>query len=197
MLSAIDTIKARAAAPGGAEFLVIGKGPSFSRAKIAASRAVKICINDTINALGAADFCIFNDLVTIAKLDLASMHSTNHFLVPSSPEVIARGVPFWVQNADRLKAMSSKVSYFDLNPGKRHPFGLGSPIHAFNSTYESVIWLLAYAGIRNVKTCGIDYSLAYHSDFAASSPSRSVPFAAMRYYAQVAIDHFEMKVEPL
>lgn len=180
-------------------FLIVGKGPSFDLAAIDRADAVRICINDTANVVAKPDFCIFNDMVSIGKLTLQAMAKVGCFLTPSTISPTRRidhMLLTWIMMHERLAAMKGKTSHFELN-ARLHKILEDEPIiHAFNSTYESAIWLLAHAGAKRVRTSGIDFSVSYHPRFGERT-SGATPYLAMRYYAAVAIDAFGMDVRPL
>ena len=174
-------------------WLIVGKGPSFDPFFKGFSDYNVLSINDSMQK--AKTFIkygiIFNDWKAMAKIDFKnapfvygpiSKMNFEEFLLSDLFDVEANSPPFW-----------SVMHCFNLNNAAKQIPQYGPTIHAFNSTYESAIWILAYAGVKEVFTMGVDFGHEYHEAFKL--PKREVGFSAMKYYAQVAIDYFGMKVE--
>lgn len=104
----------------------------------------------------------------------------------------ARLTDFWIKNSLFFNKFKNNFTYYSpcfnwIKPEMNHN------VTAYNSTYESAIWLLGYAGVRFIMTCGIDHSSGYKESFGTSNAN----YAAVKYYAQVPIDHFKIEVRPV
>jgi hypothetical protein len=183
--------------PMAESWIVFGKGPSFNRnAEVKGS--LKMCINETSN-LVKADVAIMNDLPVIGRLNDFSIQNTALFAMPASikrkEHQEADNTNFWVEHSCLLSRICDRISYFDTNFTMATVFENKPMLHAHVSTFETCIWLLAYAGVKKVYTSGIDHSVAYSPDFGERSSA--VPYSAVPYYVKVATDHFGIEVIPL
>ena len=175
-------------------WVIVGKGPSFDPYFKDFLKYNVLSINDAMER--STSFTpygiIFNDWKAIPKINFKKAP----FVYAPISKMNLEDFSFYdlYNSADRLLGLDLKKTHcFNLNNTAKKIPEYGPTIHAFNSTYESAIWILAHAGVKDVFTMGIDFSHEYHDVFKLEK--REVGFGAMRYYAQVAIDYFGMKVE--
>lgn len=153
------------------EWLVIGKGPSFSGIRqIDTSVFNTIALNHSINDI-QADFSHAIDIDVI--LDCAdSIYSNSKFLiVPLFPHINNRPTDktikdFFSQNK-KLKAIDEegRLIYYNSSTSplsdEKNPI---IPVRYFSA--DAVISLLAYSGFKKIRTIGVDGGSKYSEDFS-------------------------------
>ena len=184
----------------GKPFLIVGKGRSFKPDFKDFDKYNVLSINDTMyyakNSIGLYSIA-FNDFQVLASIHIDGV---NKMFCPSHAASGAlkktTDISFLMDVVTNFQNKKIPNIYtFNYNQNSFYNQELGPIIHAYNSTYESTIWLLAHAGVKNVFTMGIDFDQEHHPIFGL--PPSPVPYAAMKYYAQVAIDYYKMNVQPL
>lgn len=183
-------------------WLILGKGKSLDKIQSMKTFDYNIMsINESYQAVKydcrvKLKAVIFNNAETLEKLHkdpppvgtslLTPRSFTNHNMKK------LQDVNFWVKNAHFLRAFRDNFYYYSPCFNwleRRDEF----PVIAYNSTFESALWVLGYAGVKNIFTCGVDHDCGYHHSFGDSQ----VSYAAVKYYAQVPIDHFGLNVRAL
>ncbi len=181
-------------------WLIVGKGPSFDEDKARDFDGYVMGINEVMNVM-RCDACILNDYPVLSKLCAELLRPPFAYIVPShSHDWAAKegtSIDAMLRIAKTLSLIGDRLFTFDLNTSMHRSFDEAKwpLIHAHNSTYESALWLLGYAGVKEVFTLGIDGTQAYHPTFGVRTDP--VPFTAVKYYAQIPIDFFNITVTRL
>jgi len=193
-MNAIDKIKE--VSKNMLPWLVVGKGPSFDPFFKGFRDYNVLSINGSIEkaSIYFGLYCVvFNDYNGTKEIDLK--RPTAIFCSKFMPRYEDGHARFdnLVRMSQNLAGVNlEKVFYFNFNHARIQDPTIGVKIHAYNSTYETAIWLLAHAGCRQVYTMGIDFSKEYHEAF--NRPWADIGFNAVKYYAQLPIDYFKMQV---
>lgn len=179
-------------------WVIVGKGPSF-RADVRElyPQAKILCINESSNFV-AADLCMFNDHAVIHKFSLNSIEHTKVFACPiKSPWDANDNWATIALLSPNLSQIKDRLCFFDSNRADRFfaETTQYKPLTAYNSTYESALWFLAYSGVKKIYTTGIDFTSTYNPSFGERVTN--VPFTAMKYYAQVCIDYYKLDVQTI
>lgn len=184
-------------------WLILGKGKSLSKVNEISTDDLKkynvISINEAYQAIRYHDLSylkaiVFNDIDALEKIAKDPPDYDVRLLTPASfynhhkPDLFM--TDFWVRIMPKFK--DHNFSYY--SPGfnwlkNEDPY----PVIAYNSTFESAIWVLGYAGARDIFTLGVDHDIGYYAGFGKSDAN----YSAVKYYAQVPIDFFGMKVKAL
>jgi hypothetical protein len=182
---------------GGDEWLVIGKGPSFDEEKSKELSIRKIGINQAANII-PCDIAISNDWALLKYWNTPqrayALPSFDHYWNDMS---ILKVLEF-LKNAKDLDL--DNFWQFDLYTNKRSFLfeERNQLIHAYNSTYESVLWLLGYAGVRKIITTGIDFGTGgtedYHPKFLGTGVAH---FNELRKLSLIPIEFFNLEVKRL
>ena len=182
------------------EWIVFGKGPSFDPSVVNRFPEAKtICINNTANFV-AADICIMCDFPAVMNLNEFAFANTKMFALPASVNRgIAGGGPdtaiFWIDGAHLFQKMSGRTNYFDINLSFNKYFPAALTAHIHVSTFEAVVWLFAFAGVKKFYTSGVDHSVSYNNKFAERP--ESVPYSAVPYYTKMVTDTLGIEVVAL
>lgn len=180
-------------------WLIIGKGPSY-RKGIAQEYRDKgysvVGINEVVNH-EVCDYGIFNDIGVAANLTPAAIHTTSAFYSPAYPHSFllpdCLRIDQMAEVGMGLSLMKHKLYGYDLSVSHTRHFEDSHPvIVSICSTFESIIWLLAHAGVKQIATSGIDYSQDYHDTFGPRLHITS--FSGMKYYIQVAVDSHKLDI---
>jgi hypothetical protein len=181
---------------GGDEWLVIGKGPSFDEEKSKELSIRKIGINQAADVV-SCDVAISNDW-TMLQLWKKPQRS---YALPSFDhywnDISILKVLEFLKNAKDLSL--DNFWQYDLQTNKRSfLFPERELIHAYVSTYESVLWILGYAGVRKIITTGIDFGSGgtndYHPTFLGTS---NATFFELKKLSLIPIETFNLEVKRL
>lgn len=174
-------------------WLIVGKGPSFNPDFRDWSSYNVLAINNSLEVINNNFFhgVIFNDWGIAKKNDFKNVGFVYCSIHKPQKEYVTI-----FDYVKPVKNLDPNIIYpFNYLHAERQSDECGTMIHAYNSTYESAIWLLAYGGVRDVFTMGIDFGFDYHEKYGL--PKRKIGFTAMKYYAQVAIDFFKMRINAI
>jgi hypothetical protein len=183
--------------------LILGKGKSLSKVNEISRDELKkfnvMSINEAYQAINDYDVSylkavIFNDIETLGKLlddppeYGVKLLTTANFYNPNKPELLT--TDFWVKIMPQFK----DHDFYYYSPGFNWLKSVDPyPVIAYNSTFESALWILGYAGVREIYTCGIDHNVGYDPKFGENQTN----YAAVKYYSQVPIDFFGLQIKAL
>ncbi len=155
-------------------WLVVGKGPSFNAAKafhfldIGSKNGVRLAtINQTPNHLFAlkADLAFYHDIEPFLDTKPDRMYAC---CLPWMPHFRARPdirtIKDWHSHTVNLRG---PLCYsYDLSTTKERNFPDHPLIESVCFTYETVLQILGYAGVKEIVTLGIDGGSARHPSFS-------------------------------
>ncbi|MFD0666747.1 hypothetical protein ACT80S_03425 [Ramlibacter sp. MAHUQ-53] len=151
-------------------WLIVGKGPSFPLALQAAESHAVLSLNDAVRALPRVDIAHFIDLEAFQRCAGALAHA-RLVVLPWRPHAGHRPGPAALPElADHHPALArlreaGRLAWYDLDsaPGPR---GAQPVVRATWFSAEAALDLLATAGVRTVRSAGVDGGHAYAPPFA-------------------------------
>lgn len=191
--------------PRGRPWLVFGKGPSFSRHKDF------LDLESTYETMGLNHVCRERVVKVTHAIDLQAVEEvsriderTEWLVMPWHPHVhfmpSKETLEDLVQSTPALQRFERKgrLLWYNLVTGRPHREG--SPIVpvAYFSV-EAAISLLAIAGVKTIRTLGVDGGSRYAEEFSDIKPFRAghSTFDHQRQHIDYAIKRWKLDLKPL
>lgn len=152
-------------------WLVLGKGPSFSRHSDSDLTGYKtLALNHVVREV-SVDVAHIIDIEVVADLDSALEKNAKYVVMPWFPhyqfKAGSRNLEQYLSDFDVLKNLNNqkRLLWYDLGTGpSRH--GDIAPVVVSNFSSEAAIALLAQSGVRTIFTLGVDGGTAYDKAFS-------------------------------
>lgn len=154
------------------EWLIVGKGPSFSKIKDVPDRYEILSLNHAVRELMAAGRPVTLahaiDLDVIKQLSPEVLKHPAHFAMPFHPHIGFNATSKTIDSFDVIKPISDRLLWYNLVTGKAHD---KTPVvqTAYFSA-EAAVSLLALAGVKTIRTIGVDGGDKYAGEFKDLKP---------------------------
>lgn len=152
-------------------WLVLGKGPSFSRHRDFDLTGYKILSLNHVVREVAVDVAHIIDIEVVADLDSALEANAKYVVMPWFPhhqfKAGSRTLEQYLSDFDVLESLNNqeRLFWYDLDTGpSRH--GEISPVVVSNFSSEAAIALLVKSGSSTIFTLGVDGGTAYDKAFS-------------------------------
>ncbi len=189
----------------GRTWLVCGKGPTFERAKEMAD------LNDRFATIGLNHACRERHMMVAHMIDANVLDEVpsifkkcDYLLMPWQPHVkfraTAKTLQDFVNERDDLKRFEAKgrLLWYNCSTGNApRPGSPGVGVALFSA--EAVIRMLAMAGVKTIRTAGIDGGNQYASSFKDIKPFSGghTTFDGQKRFIDATVREFGVDYSPL
>lgn len=194
----IDELKKRQ------RWLILGKGPTFAdRDRYDLKRYFKLCLNDSVRFM-PEEYAHFVDWEAFERC-VPYMGSDIHVIMPWHPHVgfkpSTHSLPELLVRHD-YGFFLDRTAYYHAATAKGRGAGPGDPIVPLkNFSAEAAVWLLAMAGVKTIRTLGVDGGTGYAREFldAGLTPLENGRKSFDSQTAEIAkaVEKFELDYRPL
>lgn len=160
------------------EWVIVGKGPSFSRWGGRRAGQKVFCLNHTVREVPFPDIAHFIDYEALEdcrdELPFAQL-----VVVPFHMHVdcrVQKRSILDILNSDEATplvdlAHSGRLAWYNCSTAKRYGFHASSPVVRVRYfSAEAAVRLLAMAGVKRIKTVGLDGGVEYAQEFSGLTP---------------------------
>lgn len=190
---------------GDRTWLVCGKGPSFERHKEIPDLDGKYATIGLNHACRARRMMVAHMIDANVLDELPDLKDQAEWLLmPWQPHIQFRSTPktlqdFLNERAD-LQGFESRgrLLWYNCSTGKSPRAG-SPPVSVALFSAEAVVRLLAMAGVKKIRTLGVDGGKQYASSFKDIQPFRGghTTFDGQQRYIQATVDQFKLDYAPL
>lgn len=153
-------------------WLVVGKGPSFSKIAEVPPDYEVLSLNHSVRELAVmkrpVTLAHAIDLDVIRQLSPEALAHPRYFVMPFHPHIQFNATPNTLDSLAAVKPILDRLLWYNLVTAKAHD---SSPVvqTAYFSA-EAAVHLLALAGVKKIRTIGVDGGDKYAGEFKDLKP---------------------------
>lgn len=195
----------KGAPAGDRTWLVCGKGPSFERHKEIPDLDAKYATIGLNHACRARHMMVAHMIDANVLDELPDLeHQAAYLLLPWQPHVqfkaTTKTLQDFVNERADLRSFDSRgrLLWYNCSTGEAPRAGSPRvPVALFSA--EAAVRILAMAGVKTIRTLGIDGGNKYASSFKDITPFRGghTTFDGQNKYIQATVDKFKLDYRPL
>lgn len=155
-------------------WLVVGKGPTFSQYRTAETLP-RMALNHAVTRLPSAQVTHCVDIEVVRGCGTKILGRSRYLLMPRIPNVAldigSRTLAEHAEEYPVLRRLAGENRLLWYNRREAPPHAAGSPpISVIYFSAEGAIGVLAEAGVKRIRTAGVDGGRNYSSEFAGLQP---------------------------
>jgi len=153
----------------GVEAIVFGKGPTFKKIKKEEGQ-IHVCVNDSINEIDEPDIVVFNDSISLKKIDKNKLKKVKIIVTPYYPHFEQSYRPksdfTWLNLKELFPELNCLWYPYNLKTSKP-VLGIPTFESSITSSNTAVEWCVIN-GIKKITTYGVGKESGYNVKFTGS-----------------------------